>query len=58
MADERTASVITWMNSALRSRMKASTIIRQVQIRQWYLMDPQVGSSMIPACRDAEVGAL
>jgi hypothetical protein len=50
MADERTASVITWMNSALRSRMKASTIIRQVQIRQWYLMDPGVRKPMYSIC--------
>ncbi|OAX39633.1 hypothetical protein K503DRAFT_799488 [Rhizopogon vinicolor AM-OR11-026] len=41
MADERTASTVTWLNSALRSSQKGSTIIGQVQIRQWALMDPE-----------------
>jgi len=40
MADERTASTITWLNSALRSSQKSATLINQVQIRQWALMNP------------------
>jgi len=32
MADERTASTITWLNSALCSSQKSATLINQVQI--------------------------
>jgi hypothetical protein len=41
MADERTASTITWLNSALRNRQKSTTLINQVQIRQWHLMNTE-----------------
>ncbi|KIO12119.1 hypothetical protein M404DRAFT_125129 [Pisolithus tinctorius Marx 270] len=41
MADEHTASTVTWLNSALRSSQKSSTIINQVQVRQWAMMDPK-----------------
>ncbi|KAG1852383.1 hypothetical protein C8R48DRAFT_724684, partial [Suillus tomentosus] len=41
MADERTASTMNWLNSALRSSLKSSTIVSQVQVRQWALMDPE-----------------
>lgn len=37
MADERTASTFTWLNSHLRSSQKAATLVRMTQIRQWYL---------------------
>ncbi|KAJ7758880.1 ribonuclease H-like domain-containing protein [Mycena maculata] len=36
MADERTVSVITWMNPALRNHEKVNTIFSFAQIRQWY----------------------
>ncbi|KAJ7458998.1 ribonuclease H-like domain-containing protein [Mycena latifolia] len=36
MADERTASVITWMNPALRNLEKVDTIFSFAQIRGWY----------------------
>ncbi|OJA11199.1 hypothetical protein AZE42_12713 [Rhizopogon vesiculosus] len=39
--DEQTALTVTWLNSALRSSQKSSTIVGQVQIRQWALMDPE-----------------
>ncbi|KAG6371133.1 hypothetical protein JVT61DRAFT_9896 [Boletus reticuloceps] len=39
MADERTALTMTWLNSAIRSSQKCLTLINQVQIRQWALMD-------------------
>ncbi|KAG2112346.1 uncharacterized protein F5147DRAFT_744584 [Suillus discolor] len=38
MADECAASTITWLNSALCNRQKSTTLINQVQIRQWHLM--------------------
>ncbi|OJA10269.1 hypothetical protein AZE42_13567 [Rhizopogon vesiculosus] len=41
MADERTASTVTWLNSALRSSQESSTMVGQVQIRQWALMGPE-----------------
>ncbi|KAG1798883.1 uncharacterized protein HD556DRAFT_1348641 [Suillus plorans] len=41
MADERTASTMNWLNSALRSSLKSSTIVSQVQVWQWALMDPE-----------------
>src|SRR5882757_8959315 len=33
--------MVTWLNSALRSSRKSSTIVGQVQIRQWSLIDPE-----------------
>ncbi|KAF7350324.1 hypothetical protein MVEN_01336900 [Mycena venus] len=36
MADERTMSVITWQNPALRNLEKVNTIISFAQIRGWY----------------------
>ncbi|KAJ7818920.1 ribonuclease H-like domain-containing protein [Mycena leptocephala] len=36
MADERTVSVITWMNPALRNLEKVNTIFSFAQIRGWY----------------------
>ncbi|KII84265.1 hypothetical protein PLICRDRAFT_358654 [Plicaturopsis crispa FD-325 SS-3] len=36
MADERTASEFTWLNSARRSRQHGSTIVRMAQLRQHY----------------------
>ncbi|KAJ7033550.1 ribonuclease H-like domain-containing protein [Mycena alexandri] len=36
MADERTVSVITWMNPALRNLEKVNTVFSFAQIRGWY----------------------
>ncbi|KAJ7629632.1 hypothetical protein DFH06DRAFT_1338051 [Mycena polygramma] len=36
MADERTVSVVTWMNPALRNLEKVNTIFGFTQIRGWY----------------------
>ncbi|KAJ7713729.1 ribonuclease H-like domain-containing protein [Mycena metata] len=36
MADERTVSVITWMNPVLRNLEKVSTVFSFAQIRGWY----------------------
>jgi hypothetical protein len=36
MADERTVSVITWMNSPLRNQQKVDTIFSFAQIRAYY----------------------
>ncbi|KAG0701296.1 hypothetical protein DFH29DRAFT_755081, partial [Suillus ampliporus] len=40
MADERTGSTFTWLNSPLRSRQQVKTFVRTVQIRSWYKHDP------------------
>lgn len=40
MADERTGSTFTWLNSPLRSRQQVKTLVRTVQIRSWYKHDP------------------
>ncbi|KAL5476496.1 hypothetical protein ACEPAI_3353 [Sanghuangporus weigelae] len=37
MADERTASTMNWFNSPLRNKQDASTIVRMMTVRQWYL---------------------
>lgn len=42
MADERTGSTFTWLNSPLRSRQQVKTLVRTVQIRSWYKHDPNV----------------
>ncbi|GAB1523767.1 hypothetical protein RhiTH_006917 [Rhizoctonia solani] len=36
MADERTVSTFTWLNSGLRNGQDVATIVRQTQIRQFY----------------------
>ncbi|KAG1749559.1 hypothetical protein EDB19DRAFT_1680924 [Suillus lakei] len=36
MADERTVSTITWLNSSTRSRQDISTLKEHIQIRQWH----------------------
>ncbi|KAG2039918.1 hypothetical protein BDR03DRAFT_950638 [Suillus americanus] len=36
MADERTVSTITWLNSPTRSRQDISTLKEHIQIRQWH----------------------
>ncbi|KAG2134814.1 hypothetical protein DEU56DRAFT_404574 [Suillus clintonianus] len=48
MADERTASTMTWLNSALRNRQKSTTLINQVQIRQWHFMNAENNKSPRP----------
>ncbi|KAG2084657.1 hypothetical protein BD769DRAFT_1537427 [Suillus cothurnatus] len=48
MADERTASTMNWLNSALRSSLKSSTIVDQVQVRQRALMDPERVCVVLP----------
>ena len=37
MADERTASTMSWLNTALRNSQKSSTLINQIQILLWVL---------------------
>lgn len=44
MADERTMSVITWLNSAKRAKMDISTIFAQAQVRQWDRYNPDVSA--------------
>jgi hypothetical protein len=39
MADERTQSVFTWLNSALRNRMHVATVARYNTVRQWRMQD-------------------
>ncbi|KAG1855316.1 hypothetical protein DFJ58DRAFT_880773, partial [Suillus subalutaceus] len=39
MPEERTMSVFTRMNSALRNRQNVSTLVNMTQIRQWYMYD-------------------
>ncbi|EED78338.1 predicted protein [Postia placenta Mad-698-R] len=41
MADERTMSMITWLNSACRSKQDVRTLQDYIKIRQWYRWDPQ-----------------
>ncbi len=41
MAEERTVSVISSINSAKRNRQHVATIINQTQIRQFYGFDPK-----------------
>ncbi|TFY51406.1 hypothetical protein EVJ58_g10585 [Rhodofomes roseus] len=36
MADERTASAFTWLNSVSRNRQQLSTMVSQTQIRQYF----------------------
>ena len=47
MADERTVSVFTWLNSRLRSAQSVGTLVEQTQIRQWHRRANQV-IMMIP----------
>jgi hypothetical protein len=42
MADKRTASVVTWINSARRARMSVEAIFGQAQVRQWYARKQKV----------------
>ena len=37
MAEERTISTFTWLNSNLRNGQHAKTLVDMVQIRQWYM---------------------
>jgi hypothetical protein len=41
MTDERTAPVITKINSTLRNRLKAETIVRTVQLRHHFLHEEE-----------------
>lgn len=36
MNDERTGSRMTFLFSKLRSRTDASTMVEQIQVKQWY----------------------
>jgi hypothetical protein len=47
MADERTVSVITWMNPALRNLEKVNTIFSFAQIRGWYRDQAKQGVSSL-----------
>jgi hypothetical protein len=42
MADERTMSVVTWLNSARHSRQHISTVADHVKIRAWHRYNPEV----------------
>lgn len=42
MAEERTVSGVTWVNSTLRNRQTVSTIVDQLQVRQYYGFKSQV----------------
>ena len=46
MEDERTMSVITWLNSAKRSSQDVSTVQDHVQIRDWHRYNPAVRSNV------------
>ncbi|KAG9316020.1 hypothetical protein JVU11DRAFT_3682 [Chiua virens] len=54
MADERTASTMTWLNSALRSSQKSSTLINQVQVRQSILMEQELRDHRGLLCSQTE----
>ncbi|KAF8426126.1 hypothetical protein L210DRAFT_3566250, partial [Boletus edulis BED1] len=45
MADERTVSTITWLNSAKRNRQEVSTVQDHIQIRQWHRFNPMLTST-------------
>ena len=36
MAEERTVSTFTWLNSRLRNNQSVETLVEQTQIRQWH----------------------
>ena len=36
MADERTQSTVTWLNSPHRSRQEVATLQDHIKIRQWH----------------------
>ncbi|KAL5490634.1 hypothetical protein ACEPAI_5468 [Sanghuangporus weigelae] len=40
MSDERTASTFTWMNTPLRNKQDAATLVRMATVREWYRFDP------------------
>jgi len=42
MEDERTMSVVTWLNSAKRSGQDVSTVQDHIQIRDWHRYEPEV----------------
>jgi len=42
MAEERTVSTFTWLNSALRNRMSVSTMSAMTAVRQFYKADAKV----------------
>src|SRR5258708_1156226 len=43
MAEERTVSGITYVNSAFRALQSVSTVTNQVKVCQWYSFDPKAG---------------
>ncbi|TDL27052.1 hypothetical protein BD410DRAFT_482783 [Rickenella mellea] len=45
MADERTGSTFTWLNSAHRNRQEVATLVRLTQIRQWNMMNEDTDES-------------
>ncbi|KAI0285800.1 hypothetical protein BGY98DRAFT_241522 [Russula aff. rugulosa BPL654] len=55
MPDERTNSLITWFNSALRGNQSAQTLVDMIQIGQWYDKHENAGSqaNAKPKCRPA-----
>ncbi|KAH9916556.1 hypothetical protein B0H21DRAFT_770539 [Amylocystis lapponica] len=49
MADERTASTFTWINSPSRNRQLLETMVSQTQIRQYYRSMPKVRKHADPS---------
>ena len=45
MAEERTISTITWLNSRLRTCQSVTTLVEQTQIRQWHRYNKEVDIS-------------
>jgi hypothetical protein len=47
MPEERTMSVFTRMNSALRNRQNVRTLVDMTQIRQWYMYESSVSNCQV-----------
>ncbi|KAG1750066.1 hypothetical protein EDB19DRAFT_1677697 [Suillus lakei] len=52
MADGRTISTMTWLNSPTRSRQDITTLKERIQIRQWHLICNQsVAPTVTPSVK-------
>jgi len=47
MAEERTVSAVSFINSPKRNRQKVSAIVDQVQIRQYYSFNEKVCTCLV-----------
>jgi hypothetical protein len=47
MPEERTMTVITRMNSALRNRQNVRTLVDMTQIWQWYMNESSVSNCQV-----------